>query len=309
MYKYNLLYTCWWLLLGTGRSKNLTNRVLWTISITHGLSTNVASMKVIMTAECIRLAMELWLATRKHLWTSESRIWVSTSGVGILRKPQVKISGLSVFPVSKKSFFGWRFLVKTLQKEVSTQGNAFFFTSDPSLPGLKKTSVSFTTKIHENSRPSRSNAFRGFQTDPGYENWEGWPYLEMGFAFLLIMEILMRIHLHLGEKLRRAFGEKAGLRDDDDVWWSYQGLVGVGFSIHVPSICICMQFDITHLEDVHTFAVYSVFSPCHCLSIFASGGSPSRKTLYFIRFFMETNRVWVKINAFTLHKSWYLPSL
>lgn len=160
MYKYNLLYTCWWLLLGTGRSKNLTNRVLWTISITHGLSTNVASMKVIMTAECIRLAMELWLATRKHLWTSESRIWVSTSGVGILRKPQVKISGLSVFPVSKKSFFGWRFLVKTLQKEVSTQGNAFFFTSDPSLPGLKKTSVSFTTKIADRPGATLSEAFK-----------------------------------------------------------------------------------------------------------------------------------------------------
>jgi len=35
----------------------------------------------------------------------------------------------------------------------------------------------------------------GFQTDPHYENWEGWPYLEMGFATLLIVEILMRIHL------------------------------------------------------------------------------------------------------------------
>ena len=43
---------------------------------------------------------------------------------------------------------------------------------------------------------------------------------------------------------------------------------------------------------MYTRLQYTVFfSPCHCLSIFASGGSPSRKTLYFIRFFMETNRV------------------
>ena len=84
-----------------------------------------------------------------------------------------------------------------------------FSPQTPAFPALKETSVSFTTKIPD--RPGATKTFRGFQTDPGYENWEGWPYLEMGFAFLLIMEILMRIHLHLGEKLRRAFGEKAGI--------------------------------------------------------------------------------------------------
>jgi hypothetical protein len=34
----------------------------------------------------------------------------------------------------------------------------------------------------------------GFQSDPGYENWHGWPFLELGFACLLILEVLLRMH-------------------------------------------------------------------------------------------------------------------
>ncbi|CAE7800346.1 unnamed protein product [Symbiodinium sp. CCMP2456] len=34
----------------------------------------------------------------------------------------------------------------------------------------------------------------GFQTDPSYQNWEGWIYLETAFAVLLVLEILFRIY-------------------------------------------------------------------------------------------------------------------
>ncbi|OLP93426.1 Voltage-dependent L-type calcium channel subunit alpha-1S [Symbiodinium microadriaticum] len=34
----------------------------------------------------------------------------------------------------------------------------------------------------------------GFQTDPNYQEWEGWIYLETAFAVLLILEILFRMH-------------------------------------------------------------------------------------------------------------------
>eukprot|EP00435_Cladocopium_sp_Y103_P022795 s2181_g5.t1 len=34
----------------------------------------------------------------------------------------------------------------------------------------------------------------GFQSDPGYENWPGWPFLELGFACLLILEVLLRVY-------------------------------------------------------------------------------------------------------------------
>ena len=34
----------------------------------------------------------------------------------------------------------------------------------------------------------------GFQSDPSYENWPGWPFLELGFACLLIFEVLRRMH-------------------------------------------------------------------------------------------------------------------
>jgi len=34
----------------------------------------------------------------------------------------------------------------------------------------------------------------GFQTDPNYQHWEGWIYLETAFAVLLVLEILFRIH-------------------------------------------------------------------------------------------------------------------
>jgi len=35
----------------------------------------------------------------------------------------------------------------------------------------------------------------GFQTDPSYENWSGWIYLEIMFAFVLIIECCFRVHL------------------------------------------------------------------------------------------------------------------
>lgn len=35
----------------------------------------------------------------------------------------------------------------------------------------------------------------GFQTDPKYGDWEGWPYFEIGFACFLVLEILTRMHL------------------------------------------------------------------------------------------------------------------
>jgi len=35
----------------------------------------------------------------------------------------------------------------------------------------------------------------GFQTDPRYENWEGWIYFEVTFASLLVLEILCRINI------------------------------------------------------------------------------------------------------------------
>lgn len=35
----------------------------------------------------------------------------------------------------------------------------------------------------------------GFQTDPQYENWTGWIYLEVIFAVVLILEVVLRIHL------------------------------------------------------------------------------------------------------------------
>lgn len=34
----------------------------------------------------------------------------------------------------------------------------------------------------------------GFQSDPGYENWPGWPFLELGFTSLLIFEVLLRMY-------------------------------------------------------------------------------------------------------------------
>eukprot|EP00435_Cladocopium_sp_Y103_P063659 s40_g25.t1 len=35
----------------------------------------------------------------------------------------------------------------------------------------------------------------GFQTDPKYGEWEGWPYFEIGFACFLVLEIMTRMHL------------------------------------------------------------------------------------------------------------------
>lgn len=35
----------------------------------------------------------------------------------------------------------------------------------------------------------------GFQTDPRYEDWDGWIYLEVIFAVVLIMEVCLRVHL------------------------------------------------------------------------------------------------------------------
>jgi len=35
----------------------------------------------------------------------------------------------------------------------------------------------------------------GFQTDPQYENWSGWIYLEVIFAAVLVMEVILRVHL------------------------------------------------------------------------------------------------------------------
>jgi len=34
----------------------------------------------------------------------------------------------------------------------------------------------------------------GFQTDPFYEIWEGWAYVELGFALFLFLEIILRLH-------------------------------------------------------------------------------------------------------------------
>jgi len=35
----------------------------------------------------------------------------------------------------------------------------------------------------------------GFQTDPLYQDWEGWVYLELAFAIVLLLEIFLRINL------------------------------------------------------------------------------------------------------------------
>ncbi|CAE7423699.1 CACNA1S [Symbiodinium natans] len=34
----------------------------------------------------------------------------------------------------------------------------------------------------------------GFQTDPSFEPWEGWAYVELGFACVLLLEIALRVH-------------------------------------------------------------------------------------------------------------------
>ena len=35
----------------------------------------------------------------------------------------------------------------------------------------------------------------GFQTDPAYENWSGWAYVDLAFQSCLLLEILFRMHL------------------------------------------------------------------------------------------------------------------